>query len=157
MHKISDDFEFRPDQTTDYRVSCPSTSKKIPKTYNGKWCLHASSFSFELIMLTRTGIKARISFISVRIRPLTLTLFALEWRNFHMFELEFLGSQLANLYQSLCVASSGWRKGCIRSWRRLDKNAGFRGKRKPQLTFNWQKWSPPFLICFSSYHFYTCR
>ena len=23
MHKISDDFEFRPDQTTDYGVSCP--------------------------------------------------------------------------------------------------------------------------------------
>ena len=23
MHKISDEFEFRPDQTTDYGVSCP--------------------------------------------------------------------------------------------------------------------------------------
>ena len=23
MHKISDEFEFRPDRTTDYEVSCP--------------------------------------------------------------------------------------------------------------------------------------
>ena len=23
MHKISEEFEFRPDKTTDYRVSCP--------------------------------------------------------------------------------------------------------------------------------------
>ena len=23
MHKISDEFEFQPDRTTDYRVSCP--------------------------------------------------------------------------------------------------------------------------------------
>ena len=30
MHKISDEFEFRPDWTTDYRVSCPWASKKFP-------------------------------------------------------------------------------------------------------------------------------
>ena len=30
MHKISDKFEFRPDRTTDYGVSCPWASKKIP-------------------------------------------------------------------------------------------------------------------------------
>ena len=30
MHKISDKFEFQPDQTTDYRVSCPWVSKKFP-------------------------------------------------------------------------------------------------------------------------------
>ena len=30
MHKISDEFEFRPDRTTDYRVSCPWASKKFP-------------------------------------------------------------------------------------------------------------------------------
>ena len=31
MHKISDEFEFRPDRrTTDYGVSCPWASKKIP-------------------------------------------------------------------------------------------------------------------------------
>ena len=30
MHKISDEFEFGPDQTTDHGVSCPWASKKIP-------------------------------------------------------------------------------------------------------------------------------
>ena len=30
MRNISDEFEFRPDQTTDYGVSCPWASEKIP-------------------------------------------------------------------------------------------------------------------------------
>ena len=30
MHKISHEFEFSPDWTTDYRVSCPWASKKFP-------------------------------------------------------------------------------------------------------------------------------
>ena len=30
MHKIADEFEFRPDRTTDYEVSCPWVSKKFP-------------------------------------------------------------------------------------------------------------------------------
>ena len=30
MHNILDEFEFRPDQTTDYGVSCPLASEKIP-------------------------------------------------------------------------------------------------------------------------------
>ena len=30
MHKISDEFEFRPDWATDYRVSCPWVSKQFP-------------------------------------------------------------------------------------------------------------------------------
>ena len=30
MHKILDEFEFQPDRTTDYRVSCPWASKKFP-------------------------------------------------------------------------------------------------------------------------------
>ena len=30
MHYILDEFEFRPDLTTDYRVSCPWASEKIP-------------------------------------------------------------------------------------------------------------------------------
>ena len=29
-HKISDEFEFRPDQTTPYRVRCPWASEKFP-------------------------------------------------------------------------------------------------------------------------------
>ena len=30
MHNILDEFEFRPDRTTDYRVSFPWASEKIP-------------------------------------------------------------------------------------------------------------------------------
>ena len=55
---------------------------------------------------------------------------------FHIFELEYLWSQLANLDQILCVASLGWRKGCIRFWGRLNQNSGIHGNRKPPLTYN---------------------
>ena len=77
----------------------------------------ARSFLIESsskLLVTRTGIKAWLSSILGRIRPLILELLALEWRKFHTFELEYLWSQLANLDQILCVASLGWGKGCIR-------------------------------------------
>ena len=55
MHKISDEFECQPDRTTDYGVSCPWGLKNFPKTYNGKWCLHASSFIFRRIIIKVAG------------------------------------------------------------------------------------------------------
>ena len=56
MHKISDEFEFRPDRTTDYGVSCPWTSKKNShRLIMGKWCLHASSFIFDGIIIKVAG------------------------------------------------------------------------------------------------------
>ena len=52
MHKISDEFEFRPDRTIDYGVSCPWASKKIPhRLLMGKCWLHASSFIFDRIII----------------------------------------------------------------------------------------------------------
>ena len=37
MHNIMNEFEFRPDRTTDYGVSCPWASKKYPyRPYNGE-------------------------------------------------------------------------------------------------------------------------
>ena len=37
MHNIMNQFEFRPDRTTDYGVSCPWASKKYPyRPYNGE-------------------------------------------------------------------------------------------------------------------------
>ena len=99
----------------------------------------ARSFSIEpssKLLITRTGIKAWSSSILGQIRPLILELLALEWRKFQTFELEYLWSQLANLYHILCVASLGWGKGCIRFWGRLDQNSGFHIKRKPPLTYN---------------------
>ena len=82
----------------------------------------ASSFLFDSsskLLVTRAGIKAWLSLILGRTRPLILELLALEWRKFHTFELEYLWSQLANLDQILCVASLGWGKGCIRFWGKL--------------------------------------
>ena len=123
-HKISDDFEFRPDWTTDYGVSCPWVSKKFPihlKWENGVAVLARSFFikSSSKLLVTRTGIKVQSSSILGQIRPLILELLALEWRKFHTFELEYLWSQLASLDQILCVASLGWGKGCIRFLGRL--------------------------------------
>ena len=51
MHKISAEFEFRPDLTTDYRVSCPWGLKNFHRLIMGKWCLHASSFIFDRIII----------------------------------------------------------------------------------------------------------
>ena len=103
----------------------------------------ARSFLIEStskLLVTRTGIKSRTSLISGRVRLVTLELFALEWRKFYTFELEYLLGQLANLDQSLCVASlgggGGVGKGCILFWGILDKNSGAHGKRKPPLTYN---------------------
>ena len=106
----------------------------------GKCCLHASSFIFiessSKLLVTRRGIKARMSLISGRIRLLTLVLFALEWRKFYIFEFEYLWGQLANLDQILCVASWGMGKGCIMFWGRLDQDPGVHGNRKPPFTYN---------------------
>ena len=99
----------------------------------------ARSFLIESsskLLVTRTGIKARTSLISGRIRLRTLELLALEWRNFYTFELEYLCGQLANLDQILCVASLGEGKGCILFWGRLDQNSGVHGNRNPPLTYN---------------------
>ena len=99
----------------------------------------ACSFLIESsskLLVTRTGIKAQTSLISGRIRLLTLELFALEWRKFYTFELEYLWGQLANLDQILCVASVGVGKGCIMFWGRLDQNSCVHGNRKPPLTYN---------------------
>ena len=56
MHKISDEFEFQPDRTTDYGVSCPWASKKNSHRFiMGKWCLHASPFIFDGIIIKVAG------------------------------------------------------------------------------------------------------
>ena len=106
----------------------------------GKCCLHVCSLflieSSSKLLVTRTGIKARLSSILGWIRPIILELLALEWRKFYTFELEYLWDKLANLDQILCVASLGVGKGCIMFWGRLDQNSGAHGNRKPPLTYN---------------------
>ena len=141
MHQISDEFEFWPDRTTDYGVSCPWASKKFPidlQWENGVSML-ASSFlneSSSKLLVYMTGIKTHLSLNLDRIRPFILKLLALERRKCQTFELEYLWSQLASLEHILWVASLEWGKGCIRFWGRLDQNSGFDGNRKPPLTYN---------------------
>ena len=55
IHKNSDEYEFRPDRTTDYGVSCPWASKNSHRLIMGKWCLHASSFIFDRIIIKVAG------------------------------------------------------------------------------------------------------
>ena len=107
----------------------------------------ARSFLIESsskLLVTRTGIKARTSLISGRIRLLTLEWLALEWRKFYTFELEYLWSQLANLDQILCVASLGLGKGCTMFWGRLGQNSGVHGNRKLPLTYNGENGASTF-------------
>ena len=67
MHYIMNEFEFRPDWTTDYGVNCPWASKKYPnRPYN--WENDVSTFSLLFLIesfwyfhLTRTSIKAWMS------------------------------------------------------------------------------------------------
>ena len=83
MHKISDEFEFRSDRTTDYGVSCPWVSKKFPidlQWENGV-CTLAHSFLIKLsskLLVTRTGIKFRMSLISGLWFPWPIYMF-LKW------------------------------------------------------------------------------
>ena len=78
MHNIMNEFEFRPDRTTDYGVSCPWASKKYPyRPYNGENGVSTFSLlflieSFWYFHVTRTSIKAWMS-LSFLKWDLTLT------------------------------------------------------------------------------------
>ena len=67
MHNIMNEFEFRPDRTTDYGVTCPWASKKYPyRPYNGENGVSTFSLlfligSFWYFHVTRTSIKAWMS------------------------------------------------------------------------------------------------
>ena len=82
-HKISDDFEFRPVQTTPYRVRCPWASEKFPIDLyweNGVSNLASSFFigSSSNLLVSRTGKKSQMSLNSSQIGSVTLELRTLE-------------------------------------------------------------------------------
>ena len=80
MHKISDEFEFWPDRTTE--LAALERLKISHTLIMGKCCLHASSFIFDRSIFKSAGnqdrLKARTSLISGRIRLLTLELLTFE-------------------------------------------------------------------------------
>ena len=159
MHKILDEFEFRPDRTTDYGGSCPWVSKKFPidLQWENVVSMLARSFLIESsskLLVTRTGIKARSRSILGRKSDHSLwSYLLLSDENFTLLNFIYLWNQLANLDQILCVASLGWGKGCIRFWGRLDQNSGFHGIRKPTLTYNEENDVSTFSLLFLIWSF----
>ena len=57
MHESSEEFEIRPDPTTDYGVSCPLASEKTPHRLIiwEKWCYHFFSAIFDQIIFILAG------------------------------------------------------------------------------------------------------
>ena len=141
MHKILDEFEFRPDRIIDYGVSCPWACKKISHRFiMRKCCLHASSFIFDWIIIKVAGNQDRHkSLVEFDFGPNQTTHFGVTcpWvTKISHFQLEYLWIQFASLDQILCVASLGWGKGCLMFLGRLDQHSGVHGNRKPPLTYN---------------------
>ena len=91
-----------------------------------KWCLHASSFIFDWIIIkvadNQDKHKSLDEFDFGPDQTTHLELLALEWQKYYTFELEYVWGQLANLDQILCVASLRVGKSCIMFWGRLDQN-----------------------------------
>ena len=120
----------------------------------GKWCLHASSFIFDRIIIkvadNQDGHKSSDEF---DFRPDQNTNFGITcpWMmNILHFRTWISLRPVANLDQILCVGSLGMGKGCIMFWGRLDQNSGIHGNRKPPLTDNGENdvstFSQSFLI-----------
>ena len=84
MHNIMNEFEFRPDRTTNYGVSCSWASKKYPhRLIMGKMVFPLFTLlfligSFWYFHVTRTSIKAWMISNFRQIRLLTTELAALE-------------------------------------------------------------------------------
>ena len=55
MHKISDEFAFRPDRTMTTELAALERLKISHRRIMGKCCLHASSPSFDRIIIKSAG------------------------------------------------------------------------------------------------------
>ena len=109
----------------------------------GKWCLHASLFIFDWIILKVAGNQDRhkssdvfdfgpdqITHFGVICPWMTKILHFRTW-----ISLKPVGQSWSNLMCSI-TAGVGVRKGCIMFYGRLDQNSGVHGNRKPPLTYN---------------------
>ena len=79
MHKISDKLDWGPVLTIGMRVTCPRVSHRLGKCcadnsnsmQMGKWCLHASMFIFDGIIIKVGGNQDRLkSLVKFDFRPL---------------------------------------------------------------------------------------
>ena len=161
--KISDEFEFRPDRTTDYGVSCLERLKMSHRLIIGKCCFHASSFIFNRIIIKVAGNQDRrkssddfvfgpdqTTHFAVTCPWMTIILHFRTW-----IYLRPVGQSWSNIMCSITGGGGGGglgvEKGCIMFWGR------FNGNRKPPWPIMGKTMSPPFLGCFWSDHFYTWR
>ena len=102
----------------------------------------ACSFLIESsskLLETRTGIKARTSLISGRIRILTLELLALEWQKFYTFELEYLWGQLTNRSNFICSITWG-RQRLHKVLRQIGSKLWGPWQQKAPIDLWWGKW-----------------
>ena len=139
MHKISDEFEFWPDRTTDYGVRCLWASKKIShRLIMGKLCLHASSFIFYQNISKVAGSQDRHkSSHKFDFRPDQTTVFGAicPWMMTHIqtwMSLKPVGQSWSNFMSSI----TGGGERLHNFWGRLDQNSGVHGNRNPPLTYN---------------------
>ena len=106
----------------------------------GKWCLHASLFIFDRIIIKVAGNQDRHkSLVEFDFGRNQTTHFGVTcpWvtkiSHFRTWiSLKRGGQSWSNFMCSII----GWGKGCLMFWGRLDRNSGVHGNRKPPLTYN---------------------
>ena len=95
----------------------------------GKWCLHASLFIFDRIIIKVAGNQDRHeSSVKFDFGPNQATQFGVTcpWVTKDSHFRTWISLKLVNPDQILCVASLVWGKGCIRFWGRLIWHIGLR-------------------------------
>ena len=162
MHKILEEFEFRPDRTTDYGVCCPWASKKfcIDLKWENAVSMLARSFLIKLsskLLVTRTDIKAQTSLISGQVRLLTLELLALEWQKFYTFELDYLLRPVGQSWSDFMCSITGDGERLHDVFRLIRSKLLSMATESPHWLIMGKMVPPPFLRCFRSDLFYTCR
>ena len=141
MHKVSNQFEFRPDRTTDYGVICLWVSKTISyRLIKGKCCLHPSSFNFYQIIIKVAGNQDRHkSLVEFDFGHNQTTHFGVTcpWvaKISHFWTWISL-KPVSQSWSNFICSVIGVGKGCIRFWGWFDQNSGFHGNRKSPLTYN---------------------
>ena len=106
----------------------------------GKCCLHASLFIFDRIIIKVAGNQDRHKSLvefDFGLNQTTHFWVTYPWvmKISHIWtwiSLKPVGQSWSNFMCSI----TGWGKGCIRFWSRLDQKSGFHGNRKPPLTYN---------------------
>ena len=96
--------------------------------------------SSSKLLVTRTGIKARLSLILGWIRPIILELIALEWRKFHTFELEYLWSQLTWSWSNFMCSIIGVGERLHKVLGQIGSKLWFPWQQKSPVDLKWGKW-----------------